>query len=554
MAEVTPSEHGKRAVFGLVILALPTLMMAMDLSILYVAVPALSVDLGANSTEQLWALDLYGFVVAALLITMGNLGDRIGRRRLLLIGASAFAVLSAVAAYSPSIEVLIAARGVLGIAGATLMPSTLALLNSLFTDKRRHAMAIGAYMSCFMGGIALGPVVGGVLLEHFWWGSTLLLPVPVMVLLVVAAPFLLPEARGGEIRGRIDLLSVALSLVAILPFVYGVKEIAKNGLTGVAVVALVVGVLAGVIFVRRQSRLAEPLLDVSLFRNRVFASAATLMLLMGIMSGYAFLVALYLQSVAGYSPLSTGLWLIAPTFAGMVGSMLAPAFTRRIPPGKVIVAGMIISVLGLVAVTQVGPESGVALLMSGFMVASLGSGPAGALGAGLIMTSAPPEKAGSAAAVSETSGDFGVSLGIALTGSIAAAIYRSAFSDPVPGVDVDAASTARESVAGAMSVAQGTPGPAGEELARRAAEAFTDGLNVAAAFGGVVALVLAVVAGISLRHVPAHGDGKDGADDAGTASPTDTDASADDRGTIRDLVDEQGIDGAEDTEHSRTSR
>ncbi|MDS0137708.1 MFS transporter [Amycolatopsis sp. CM201R] len=526
-------------------------MMAMDLSILYVAVPALSVDLGANSTEQLWALDIYGFVVAALLITMGNLGDRIGRRRLLLIGAGAFAVVSAVAAYSPSIEVLIAARGVLGIAGATLMPSTLALLNSLFTDKRHHAMAIGAYMSCFMGGIALGPVVGGVLLEHFWWGSTLLLPVPVMVLLVVAAPFLLPEARGGEIRGRIDLLSVVLSLVAILPFVYGVKEIAKNGLTVIAVVALVVGVLAGVIFVRRQSRLAEPLLDVSLFRNRVFASAATLMLLMGIMSGYAFLVALYLQSVAGYSPLSTGLWLIAPTFAGMVGSMLAPAFTRRIPPGKVIVAGMIISVLGLVAVTQVGPESGVALLMSGFVVASLGSGPAGALGAGLIMTSAPPEKAGSAAAVSETSGDFGVSLGIALTGSIAAAIYRSAFSDPVPGVD---AATARESVAGAMSVAQGTPGPAGEELARKAAEAFTDGLNVAAAFGGVVALVLAVVAGISLRHVPAHGDGKDGADDAGTASPTDTDASTDDRGTVRDLVDEQGIDGAEDTERSRTSR
>ncbi|MGW5742567.1 MFS transporter [Amycolatopsis sp. NPDC003861] len=551
MAEVTPSEHGKRATIGLVILALPTLMMAMDLSILYVAVPALSVDLGANSTEQLWALDIYGFVVAALLITMGNLGDRIGRRRLLLIGAGAFAVVSAVAAYSPSIEVLIAARGVLGIAGATLMPSTLALLNSLFTDKRRHAMAIGAYMSCFMGGIALGPVVGGVLLEHFWWGSTLLLPVPVMVLLVVAAPFLLPEARGGEIRGRIDLLSVVLSLVAILPFVYGVKEIAKNGLTGVAVVALVVGVLAGVIFVRRQSRLAEPLLDVSLFRNRVFASAATLMLLMGIMSGYAFLVALYLQSVAGYSPLSTGLWLIAPTFAGMVGSMLAPAFTRRIPPGKVIVAGMIISVLGLVAVTQVGPESGVALLMSGFVVASLGSGPAGALGAGLIMTSAPPEKAGSAAAVSETSGDFGVSLGIALTGSIAAAIYRSAFSDPVPGVD---AATARESVAGAMSVAQGTPGPAGEELARKAAEAFTDGLNVAAAFGVVVALVLAVFAGISLRHVPAHGDGKDGAEDAGTASPTDTDASTDDRGTVRDLVDEQGIDGAEDTEHSRTSR
>jgi DHA2 family multidrug resistance protein-like MFS transporter len=552
VAEVTPSEHGKRAVIGLVILALPTLMMAMDLSILYVAVPALSVDLGANSTEQLWALDLYGFVVAALLITMGNLGDRIGRRRLLLIGAGAFAVVSAVAAYSPSIEVLIAARGVLGIAGATLMPSTLALLNSLFTDKRHHAMAIGAYMSCFMGGIALGPVVGGVLLEHFWWGSTLLLPVPVMVLLVVAAPFLLPEARGGEIRGRIDLLSVVLSLVAILPFVYGVKEIAKNGLTGVAVVALVVGVLAGVIFVRRQSRLAEPLLDVSLFRDRVFASAVTLMLLMGIMSGYAFLVALYLQSVAGYSPLATGLWLIAPTFAGMVGSMLAPALTRRIPPGKVIVAGMIISVLGLVAVTQVGPESGVALLMSGFVVASLGAGPAGALGAGLIMTSAPQEKAGSAAAVSETSGDFGVSLGIALTGSIAAVIYRSAFSGPVPGVD--AASPARESVAGAMSVAQGTPGPAGEELARRAAEAFTDGLNVAAAFGGVVALVLAVFAGISLRHVPAHGDGKDGADDASTASPTDTDASTDDRGTIRDLVDEQGIDGAEDTEHSRTSR
>jgi DHA2 family multidrug resistance protein-like MFS transporter len=520
VAEVTPSEHGKRAVIGLVILALPTLMMAMDLSMLYVAVPALSADLGANSTEQLWALDIYGFVLAALLITMGNLGDRIGRRRLLLIGASAFAVVSAVAAYSPSIEVLIAARGVLGVAGATLMPSTLALINSLFSDKRHHAMAIGAWMSCFMGGIALGPVVGGALLEYFWWGSTLLLPVPVMVLLVVAAPFLLPEARGGETSGRIDLRSVVLSLVAILPFVYGVKEIARNGLTGVAAVALVVGVLAGVIFVRLQSRLAEPLLDVSLFRNRVFASAATLMLLTGVMAGYAFLVAQYLQSVAGYSPLETGLWLVAPTLAGMVGSMLAPAFARRIPPGKVIVSGMIVSVLGLVALTQVGPESGMALIMSGFVLASLGAGPAGALGAGLIMTSAPQEKAGSAAAVSETSGDFGVSLGIALTGSIAAAIYRSAFSDPVLGVDAPQA--ARDSVAGAMSVADKTPGPVGDELARRAAEAFTDGINLAAAFGGVVALALAVLAAIALRSVPAHGDGEHGADDAGTASPADT--------------------------------
>lgn len=197
MTEVIPSRSGKRAIFGLVVLALPTLMMAMDLSMLYVAVPPMSADLGASSTEQLWAVDTYGFVLAALLITMGNLGDRIGRRRLLLIGASAFAVVSAVAAYSPNIEVLIAARALLGVAGATLMPSTLALINSLFSDRRQHAMAIAAYMTCFMGGIALGPVVGGALLEHFWWGSTLLLPIPVMVLLVVAAPFLLPEARGG---------------------------------------------------------------------------------------------------------------------------------------------------------------------------------------------------------------------------------------------------------------------------------------------------------------------------------------------------------------------
>ncbi len=268
-------------------LALPTLLLALDMSVLFLALPHLTANLHADSTQQLWIMDIYGFMIAGFLVTMGTLGDRIGRRRLLMIGGAAFAAASLLAAFAPTAELLIGARALLGIAGATLMPSTLALISNMFRDARQRGMAIAVWMSCFMVGSSIGPVVGGVLLEMFWWGSVFLLGVPVMVLLLVTTPILLPEFRAAD-AGKLDLVSVALSLLAILPGVYGLKEIAKDGWAVPPVAAIVVGVAFGTAFVRRQRHLSTPLLDLTLFRNRSFSATLGVMSVGGFLMGGTF--------------------------------------------------------------------------------------------------------------------------------------------------------------------------------------------------------------------------------------------------------------------------
>ncbi len=270
---------GVREWIGLTVLAFPTLLLALDLSVLYLALPHLSADLGATSTQQLWITDIYGFMVAGFLVTMGTLGDRIGRRKLLLIGGAMFGIVSVLAAYSVSAEMLIAARAMMGIAGATLAPSTLALISNMFLDAKQRGLAIAVWVSCFMGGAAIGPVVGGLMLEWFWWGSVFLLGLPVMGLLLITAPFLLPEYKDTNV-GRLDLASVILSLSAILPIIFALKELAKNGVEAMSFIILAVGLFFGVVFVRRQRTLASPLLDLRLFGNRTF-SAALIILMFG---------------------------------------------------------------------------------------------------------------------------------------------------------------------------------------------------------------------------------------------------------------------------------
>ncbi|WP_432938125.1 MFS transporter [Kribbella sp. CA-253562] len=305
MSETSPRAT-RREWIGLAVLALPTLLLSLDVSVLYLALPKLSADLGADSTQQLWILDIYSFLLAGFLVTMGTLGDRIGRRKLLLIGAGAFGMASVLAAWSSSPEMLIGTRALLGVAGATLMPSTMALIRNMFRDPQQMGQALGLWFSCFMGGMLLGPVVGGVMLEHFWWGSAFLLGVPVMVLLMILGPVLLPEYRDPD-AGRIDLASVALSLATILPVIWGLKELARSGWAVTPAVAIVVGGLLGVAFVRRQQRLEHPLLDLGLFRLPRFTPALGVMLASGVvMAGIAFQAALFLQVVEGLSPLDAG--------------------------------------------------------------------------------------------------------------------------------------------------------------------------------------------------------------------------------------------------------
>jgi DHA2 family multidrug resistance protein-like MFS transporter len=498
-AEVTV-RAGRREWVGLAVLALPTLLLAIDLSVLYLALPHLSADLGANSTEQLWITDIYGFMTAGFLVTMGTVSDRIGRRKLLLIGAVVFALASVFAAYSNSAEMLIVARAVLGVAGATLMPSTLALISNMFRDVKQRGLAIAVWMSCFMGGAAAGPVVGGVLLEQFWWGSVFLLGVPVMVLLLVLAPFLLPEYRASQ-AGRLDLTSVALSLAAILPVIYGIKQMARNGVGVLPVLAILAGVAIGVVFVKRQRRLASPLLDMRLFGNLAFC-AALVILMFGVATqgGVMLLITQYLQLVEGLSPLGAGLWLVPSSLAMVVGSMTAPIFVRRVRPGTVIASGMAIAAIGYVLVTQVESAGALAMLVVGASMVFFGVGLMGAPSQDLIVGSAPPEKAGSAASMSQTSGDFGIALGVAALGSVGTAVYRGQMAGAVPGdVPVDATQSAGESVAGAMSAAEQLPARLGAEVLDPAREAFTTALNVTAGACAILVAGLAVLATVAFR-------------------------------------------------------
>lgn len=480
---------------GLVVLGLPTVLLSLDMSVLYLALPRLSEDLGASQTEQLWVTDVYGFVVAGLLITMGNLGDRIGRRRLLLIGAVIFGIASVIAAFAPTIEILIAARALLGIAGATVAPSTLALISNLFTDERQRAIAIGAWMCCFMGGNAVGPLVGGLLLEHFWWGSVFLIAVPVMIVLLVAGPFLLPEFRAPKV-GRIDLASVALSLAAILPFVFGVKEFARGAPLWLSLLPVAVGVGCAVVFVRRQRQLADPLLQLRLFAEPTFRTVIVIMVVSAsLMGGTFLLVSLYLQTVAQLAPIEAGLWLLPQMVVMIISSLLAPVLLRWVRRGVLIFAGIVITMIGFAILGLTTATGGPLIPVIGFTVACGGIGGATALATDLVVGSAPPDQAGAASAISETGNELGIGLGIALLGSVGTLVYRTAL-----GHQADPA--AAEGISRALAVAAELPPGQGELLAASARQAFTQGLVVVAVLGAVVLAAVAVAGWRRLARTP----------------------------------------------------
>lgn len=493
---------GRKEWIGLAVLALPAMLIAMDMTVLYLAVPHLSADLDPSSSQLLWILDIYGFLIAGFLITMGTLGDRIGRRKLLMIGGAAFAATSVAAAYATSAEMLIGTRALLGIAGATLMPSTLALIRNMFHDSAQRTTAIAAWMSSFMVGTIIGPLVGGALLENFWWGSVFLLAVPAMVLLLVAGPILLPEYRDPN-SGRLDFASVLLSLAAVILTIYGIKELAKNGLAMIPVVAIVAGLAIGTVFAQRQRQLANPLLDLSLFANRKFsASLGTLSLALFAMSGVFFFLAQYLQLVLGYSPFEAGLWTLPQALAMIVAAALTSTLVRYVRPAYVMSAGLLIAVAGFALLARLDGQSDIWLLVAGQVIMSLGFGPTVILGIDMIVGAAPPERAGAASAVSETGQEFGLAIGVAILGSVGTAVYRRALDGSLPvGIPEADATTARDTLGGALEVAAALPGPAGIDLAEAARQAFTQGLQVNVVIAAALTLGAALLPALLLRHV-----------------------------------------------------
>lgn len=492
----------RAAWLGLAVLALPTLALATDLSVLFLALPQLTADLDATNSQMLWILDIYGFMIAGFLIIMGTLGDRIGRRRLLLAGAAAFGIASVVAAFSPTPATLIAARAVLGVAGATLMPSALGLIGNMFTEPEQRGMAIAIWMSCFMAGVALGPVVGGLLLQWFWWGSVFMANAVPIAGLLVAGPLLLPESRDPH-AGRLDLASTALALATILPIVYAFKEWAHAGPRAAVAVAAGAGLACGGVFVRRQLRLSSPLLDLGLFRSRRFSAALGVMLVgSATVAGLSLFLTQHLQLGLGLSPLATALWGVPPALCIIVGSMVAPIIVRRVGPAVAIGGFLMLGAVGLLVLTQVGLGWGLGTLMAAFVVAFLGVGPIGAICTELAVGAAPPEKASSASSVSETSGELGIALGVALLGTVGTFVYRMQVRDAIPAeVPTRAALAAQDTLAGAVAAAEALPTELATALLEPAGRAFLQGLNAVAAVQALVVLATAGLAVVLLRRV-----------------------------------------------------
>jgi MFS transporter, DHA2 family, multidrug resistance protein len=488
---------GRREWIGLAVLALPCLLYSMDLTVLNLAVPHLTADLGPTASELLWIVDIYGFLLAASLITMGTLGDRVGRRKLLLIGAAAFGGASVLAAFSTTVEMLITARALLGLAAATLAPSTLSLLRNMFLDDKERTFAIGVWIASFSAGAAIGPLIGGALLAHFAWGSVFLIAVPVMALLLALGPILLPEYREPQ-KHEFDVLSAVLSLLSILAIVYGIKRIAEAGVALPHVIVILAGVTTGVVFLRRQQTHTHPLIDLALFRLSAFRSALGLGFI-GFFTAFGMflLIAQHLQMVMGMGPLAAGLWTAPSGLAFVAGSMLAPVFLRWLRPAQVMAGGFALAAVGFLFLTQIGAADRLAILVIGYVVMAFGLAQVATFTTDIIMASAPPERAGAASGINETNSELSGALSIAIFGSVVAALFRVMMSDAIPAdVSQETADLARTTLGGAIAAAEQLPAALGEALLTAARNAYTQAIQVVA---GICAALSLVASALSLR-------------------------------------------------------
>ncbi|GAA3925273.1 MFS transporter [Microbacterium soli] len=489
---------GARGWAALIVLMLPVLLVSVDNTVLAFAIPEISLALAPSGTEQLWIIDVYSLVLAGLLVTMGVLGDRFGRRRMLLIGATGFAVTSAIAAFAPTAGLLIAARAVLGVFGAMLMPSTLSLLRSVFRNRDQRRLAIAVWAAAFSAGSALGPVVGGILLEHFWWGAVFLIAVPVLVPLLIGGLRLLSESSDPD-PGRIDPLGILLSMAAMTPVVFAIKSLAVDGVNALAAVLLLAGAAAAALFVRRMRRAAHPMLDMTLFRRGGFSGAILVNLLSIIaLVGFLYFVSQQLQLVIGLSPLVAGLALVPGMAAMIVAGLCVVPISRRVAPHIVVPTALSLSALGYAMVAATASLNSAGWLMGAFVVLGLGIGAAETISNELILANAPAAKAGAASAVSETAYELGAVLGTAVLGGIITAFYRGALRIP-EGVPTAAAAEARETLAGAYTAVGRLPERLGGALWEAASSAFGSGVVTTSIIGALLVCGALIVALVTLR-------------------------------------------------------
>ncbi|MGI5171709.1 MFS transporter [Spirillospora sp. CA-253888] len=476
----------------LAVLAASLLIVAMDATILNVALPSLIDDMRPGAIAQLWIIDVYGLVLGGLLVTAGAVGDRWGRRRLFLTGLAVFGAASIAAALSMQPWQLIAARVLLGCGGAMIMPSTLSLIRHVFTDERERATAIAVWAAAAGVGVAIGPVLGGTLVEAFGWSAAFWVNVPVILVTFSVGAWLLPESRTPS-TVPLNLFDVPLSIAGMVLLVAGVKQLTKSGLWSIAPLLLLAGLALLAWFVRRQLHATDPLLDVRLFAGRPFTAAAlvTFTGMMGI-GAALYLLSLWMQYVEGYSPLRAGLHMSPLAIALLVSSLSTPRLTARFGVRKVLAAGLVALVLGFTAIALAQDGLSYPVVAFALVTFGIGDGMGITTSASVMLSAAPPERSGGAAAVSETAYELGVAFGVALLGSVTAVAYRH-FLDSVPTPHI------KDSIGSAIDHAADIGGPTGDYIARVAREAYVDALHLTA---GVSAILIAITLALVLSLVP----------------------------------------------------
>jgi DHA2 family multidrug resistance protein-like MFS transporter len=489
---------GRREWIGVAALALPCMLVVMDLSVLFLAVPSLTRDLHPSATELLWITDVYGFLIAGALIAMGALGDRIGRRKVLLWGSAAFGAASVLASLSTSPAMLIAARGIQGLAGATLIPSTMSLLFAMFPHEDDRMKALGLISAGFTGGAALGPILGGVLLDVSTWHAVFLINVPAMAAVLFFVPRCVPEFANPA-APRVDLRSAGLLLIAVLSATYGVKRFARGTGGTVDAVLVAFGLVVAAVFLVRQRRIANPLVDLSLFRIRVFSASLTGMVVTTfVMFGTFFFVSQYFQLVLGLDPLPAGLWGLPGIAAMTLGTMvIVPKLSQRYRPGPLMASGAALMAVGLAALATLGTGTPpiVAAVVLGIL--QFGVAPLVTLGNNLVIGSAPPQATGQASGTSQTLNELGGALGIAVLGSLGTALYRGQIDQTATaGVSHADVYKVHDTLADTASIAAHLPA----SLIHAAQAAFTRGMSIVALVTAGLMLAVAGLLAVTLRE------------------------------------------------------
>jgi len=493
---------GRKEWIALSILCLPLMVVSMDVSVLFFAAPSIAADLLPTATEQLWIFDVYGFILAGLLLTMGAVGDRIGRRRLLMIGSIGFALSSLLAAYAHTAPALILARGVMGIAGSTLMPSTLALVRTMFQNPAQRTKALSIWSAVMASGVTVGPIIGGLLLDSFSWGAVFLINIPAMALLLLIAPFLLPESRS-TVRSRIDLLSSILALAAILPVTYGVKTLSENGWAVLPAALLAAGMLIGIAFVRRQLTIGNPLIDIrALMERRTGGSILVNFIATFTLMASALINTQFLQSVLGYSAFVASLWSVLPSIAVGAAAPIAAKLSQTCGRPRVMAGGFALSAIGFGVLTQIRLDgfSPLVVLLVGAGLIAAGIVSVMTLVTDYVVGVAPADRSGAVGGLIETSSELGGAFGIAILGCVLAAIYRHAVSPLLPAeLTPEALRSAGQTIAGASAAAQHVPAATAAQIIHASRDAFVTAMHATCFISGIILLLATAVTIVLLR-------------------------------------------------------